>query len=334
MNIEELRALLKDWCQSVDGLSVALSEIKSLTDFLEQVLYDKYEPAGVGAQGEFSLRLANWIGGAESDKDRRSLYLLLGRLIFFGREQMIAGYRTAYSKNIALWLTEVERLPFFGSDTEAKLSSAVAETAFTEITDSFRLGDFLRWNNIAAQGPRYTWAQHLKGWNRRTFMETIMGANSRTPRKNLVLMEDFVGSGTQMESAVENACSLPGNYDILLCPIVICPEGAKRARALAEKHKHFEYSPVLELPANAFISEQPIAAEHNHYPVIREALLSLHAKVRGTDGSWLQETPPFGFEDTGAMFCKYDNCPDNSLPILHHRSNLGWSPLFPRTARE
>ena len=334
MNIEELRVLLGGWCQSVGGLSAALSEIKSLTDFLEQVLYDEYEPSGVGAQGEFPIRLAHWIGGAESDEEKRSLFLLLGRLIFFGREQMVAGYRTAYSKNIALWLMEVKGLPFFGSDTEARLSAAVAETAFTEITDSFRLGDFFKWNNISAQGPRYTWEQHLGSWDRTTFMEEIMGANSGKPRKSLVLMEDFVGSGRQMESAVKMACSLPESYDVLLCPIVICPDGASRARALAENHGNFNYSPVMELPENTFISEHAIGAEHDHHPLIREALLSLHGKVRGTFGSWPQETPPFGYENTGAVFCKYDNCPDNSLPILHHRSDLGWSPLFPRISRE
>ena len=334
MTTEELRGLLADWCQSVGGLSKDISEIRSLTDFLEQVLYEEYEPGRVGAQGQFPARLARWIGGAESDDDKRSLYLLVGRLVFFGREQMMAGYRTAYSRNVALWLMEIEGLPFFGSDTGPKLDAAVAETAFTEITDSFRLGDFLRWNNIAAVGPRYTWEQHLAGWDHATFMQQIMRTDSEAPRKNLVLMEDFIGSGKQMESAVEKACSVPKNYNVLLCPIVICPDGAARARELVERHGHLTYSPVMQLPENAFISEDSIAGEHGHHPLIRDTLVALHSKVRGTPGSWPQETSEFGYEDTGAVFCKYDNCPDNSVPILHHRSDLGWSPLFPRTARE
>ena len=334
MTTEELRRLLADWCQSESELSEDLSEIRSLTDFLEQVLYNDYEPARVGAQGEFAARLARWIGGAESDDDMRSLYLLVGRLVFFGREQMMAGYRTAYSRNVALWLMEIEGLPFFGRDTEARVRAAVAKTAFTEITDSCRLGDFLRWNNVAGHGSRYTWEQHLEGWDPAGFTQEIMGANSGAPRRNLVLMEDFVGSGNQMERAVEKACSLPTGYNVLLCPIIICPDGAVRARELETKHQHFKYSPVMELPENTFIAENTVAGEHRHHPLIRAALLSLHPKVRGTPGSWPQETTAFGYEDTGAIFCKYDNCPDNSVPILHHRSDLGWSPLFPRTARE
>ena len=334
MTTEELRGLLADWCQSVGGLSKDLSEIRSLTDFLEQVLYEEYEPAQVGAQGEFPARLARWIGGAESDDDRRSLYLLVGRLVFFGRKQMMAGYRTAYSRNIASWLMETEGLPFFGSATEANVNAAVAETVFTEITDSFRLGDFLKWNNIAGHGTRYTWEQHLEGWDLVTFMREIMRTNSEVPRKHLVLMEDFIGSGNQMEAAVESACRLPENHNVLLCPIVICPDGAARARELVERHRHLKYSPVMELPENIFISNHAVDGEHHHHPRLRETLVSLHPKVRGTLGSWPQKTSAFGYENTGAVFCKYDNCPDNSVPILHHRSDLGWSPLFPRTARE
>ena len=137
-----------------------------------------------------------------------------------------------------------------------------------------------------------------------------------------------------MESAVEEACTLPTDYNVLLCPIIICPDGALRARQLEERHPHFKYSPVMELPENTFIAEHAVPGEHRHHGLIRTALLSLHPKVQGTPGSWSHATSAFGYEDTGALFSKYDNCPDNSVPILHHRSDLGWFPLFPRTARD
>lgn len=334
MTIRELRALLAEWCQSMGPAGQDFSAIRSLTDFLEKVLYGEYEPAGVAAQGEFAVRLARWIGGAGSDEDRRALYLLLGRLVFFGREQMVAGYRTAYSRHVASWLMAVEGLSFFDQAAEVRMEEAVAATAFTEITDSFGLGDFIKWNNIDGHGLRYTWEQHLARWERMDFLEEVMRIGSDAPRRNLVLLEDFVGSGSQMEVAAASACSLPENYQVLLCPIVICPEGAERARALADRHAHFSYAPVMELPEDMFVAKSAIPGEHPHHPHIRRALVSLHAKVRGTPGSWPQETPPFGYRDTGAVFCKHDNCPDNTVPVLHHRSDCGWSPLFPRTARD
>ena len=267
MTTEELRQLLAEWCQSEGDLSEDLSDIRSLTDFLEQVLYEEYEPAHVGAQGEFPARLARWIGGAESDDDMRALYCLAGRLVFFGREQTMAGYRTAYSRNIALWLMKTDGLPFFGRDTETRLRLALRQTAFTEITDSFRLGDFLRWNNVAGHGTRYTWKQHLPRWDPTTFMQEVMGANSDAPRRNLVLMEDFIGTGDQMQRAVQRACSLPRDYNVLLCPIIICPEGAVRARRLEQRHPNFRYSPVMELPESTFIADRAVAGEHRHHPM-------------------------------------------------------------------
>ena len=333
MTADEFRALLADWCQATDVLSGDFAEVRSITDFLEQVLYAEYEPVRVSAQGDFAVRLAQWIGSAPDDADKRALYLLLGRLVFLGRQQMIAGYRTAYSRNIASWLMEVERLPFFGGDTEARLNTAVKETAFTEITDSFGLGNFLRWNNIAGHGTRFTWEQHLSTWNPGAFMRDVMRAGSAAPRKNLVLLEDFVGSGSQMATAVESSCSLPDVCRVLLCPIVICPDGDECASALVRKHGKLSYSPVMVLPEETFIAEDAVAGEHKHHALIRKTLLSLHALVRGTPGSWPQETSAFGYRETGAVFCKFDNCPDNSVPVLHHRSDLGWSPLFPRTAR-
>ena len=322
------------WCQAMDPQAPYFLEIRALTDFLGQVLYAEYEPVGVGAQGEFDVRLAEWIGSAKSETDRRALYLLLGRLVFLGREQMMAGYRTAYSRNIASWLMDVEGLPFFDGGTEAKLSSAVEATAFTEITDSFGLGNFLKWNNVAAHGLRFTWEQHLSTWDPDAFIQDVMHSGAGTPRRYLVLLEDFVGSGSQMAEAVNLACSLTKVERVLLCPIVICPDGADCARSMVKGHDKLDYSPVMELPEEAFISDVAIPDEHEHHGLIRKALLSLHALVRGTPGSWPQATSAFGYKDTGAVFCKFDNCPDNSVPVLHHRSDLGWSPLFLRTARD
>ena len=168
---------------------------------------------------------------------------------------MMAGYRTAYSRNIASWLMDVEGLPFFGGDTEARLTTAVEETGFTEVTDSFGLGNFLRWNNIVGHGLRFTWEQHLSTWDPNAFMRDVMHCGTGTPRRYLVLLEDFVGSGSQMETAVNLACSLTNVERVLLCPIVICPDGGDCARRLAKRHGNLDYSPVLELPEEAFISE-------------------------------------------------------------------------------
>ena len=337
MTRADFRKLVSTWCQSESAEASKFSHIRSLTDFLEEVLYEEYEPTKAGDHGNFGYRLARWIGNAERESHRKALFLILGHLIFFGRDQMQAGYLTAFSKNVLHWLLATEKLPFFREDTEQKLKLALSRTAFTEITDSFGLTTFLHLNNVAGHKQRYTWEQHKKSWKKRRFLRQVMGQNcwSRKGNKDkLVLFEDFVGSGSQMHKAVERACSLSKAIPVLLCPIVICPGGAKLARSLAREHAHLTFSPVIELPRNMFLSKEHRDQEHPDFDAIRDTLIALHPKVSGTKGSWLQSTSPFGYRDTGAIFCKHDNCPDNTLPAIHHESDLDWKPLFHRTSRE
>lgn len=337
MTIADFRKLVATWCQSESKEASKFSHIQSLTNFLEEVLYEEYEPTKAGDHGNFGYRLARWIGNAETESHRKALFLILGHLIFFGRDQMQAGYLTAFSKNVLHWLLATEKLPFFREDTEQQLRSALSRTVFTEITDSFGLTKFLHLNNVDGHKQRYTWEQHKGSWRKGKFLRQVMGRRwwSRTGKKDkLVLFEDFVGSGSQMKKAAERACSLSKTIPVLLCPIVICPGGAKLARSLARKHAHLTFSPVIELPERSFLGQMPIDEEHPDFDAIRTTLISLHPKVRGTHGSWLQATSPFGYRETGAIFCKHDNCPDNTLPAIHHESDLDWKPLFHRTSRE
>ena len=337
MTRTEFRELLSTWDQSDSEEARKFSHIRSLTDFLEEVLYEEYEPTTAGNHGNFGYRLARWIGNAERENHRKALFLLLGHLIFFGRDQMQAGYLTAFSKNVLHWLMAIEKLPFFHEDTEQKLRSALSRTVFTEITDSFGLTRFLHLNNVAGHKQRYTWEQHKKRWKKRRFMRQVMGKkwwSCKGKKDRLVLFEDFVGSGSQMHAAVERACSLSKAIPVLLCPVVICPGGANLGRSLARKHAHLTFSPVIELPRNSFLGKDPRDQEHPDFDAIRNTLISLHPKVSGTKGSWRQSTSPFGYRDTGAIFCKHDNCPDNTVPAIHHGSDLGWKPLFHRTSRE
>ena len=136
-----------------------------------------------------------------------------------------------------------------------------------------------------------------------------------------------------MEGAIHKACSSDINVDVLLCPIVICPGGAKLARELEAKYPRLTYSPVLEIPDKHFIMPEGVYGEHEDFARIRNTLYATYDKVKGTSGSWGPNHSPFGYKNTGAIFVKHDNCPDNSVPALHHRSDLGWEPLFYRTSR-
>ncbi|MCD2178226.1 phosphoribosyltransferase-like protein [Rhizobium sp. C1] len=334
MTRTELRQLLSSWCQSDNMGERGFADLTANVDFLEVALFSDYEVTDVGEHGQFGLRLARWLASASSEADQQNLFLMLRYLIFVGRDEMKAASLTAYSKNTAHWLLSTSDISIFDPGARSRLEQSYNQIAFTELTDSFGLGNFLRWNNVHGGNVRYTWEQHLENWSISDFIFSVMDKGNKD---RIVLLEDFVGSGSQVENAIRLCCEI-NNYipelKVLFCPLIICPKGKAMAIDLQRIYPCLTYSPVLEIPQEHFISPEYVADERPEYDAIRQTLKAIHGKVKGTPGSWLQQTSAFGYRDTGAIFVKYDNCPDNSVPALHRQSDLGWSPLFYRNSRE
>ena len=154
-------------------------------------------------------------------------------------------------------------------------------------------------------------------------------------RKNrfsrIVLLEDFVGSGTQMKDVVSFVAELPDGLPILLCPMIVCPEGAEKGRALQNCYSHISFSPVLELPPNILLSKDPTPDEDPFMERLRETVKRQHPRLSNPKCKWTY----LGFKSTGALVVMHTNCPNNTIPIIHHASRDGdpWSPLFRRSER-
>jgi hypothetical protein len=149
--------------------------------------------------------------------------------------------------------------------------------------------------------------------------------------KRLVLLEDFVGSGIQITNAVEFAASLKTNIKILIVPLMICPKGIKRGKEFEGKFPNLKFSPVLRIPESMLVTDAATQGEPELFEAVRKTCISLYDLVKGnTTGTKLHG--PFGNEKTGALLVMHTNCPDNTLPVIHHRSET-WNPLFPRSNR-
>ena len=329
MTISELQELISRWIGADLSPESRFQRTYSLINYLERVLYCEYGPTKLGGHGSFHNRLANWLGSADEDAHKRVLFLMLDHLFFIGEKEMEATYLTAYSKHVVSWLMHIKNISVFDPDAPAKIRDAIERTLFTGITDSFRIAFFIQINNLQGHPNRPVWETEIKDWDETRFINKFM-----TDKEQIVMLEDFVGSGSQMESALKIACNITSSPPVLLCPLIICPAGTRLAHSYQTQFQHLKFSPVLNVQNSHFIGVNPGVDEHQDFAQIREVVNTLHFKVTGSPGSWIQNYGPMGYADTGAFIVKHDNCPDNTLPTIHRRSDLGWSPLFLRTSRE
>lgn len=322
---------LASWIAADPDNIAGFRNVKAKLDFLAEILYKEYLPTVAGTHGEFPYRLAKWLNSATAEDQMKLMFLLLDHLFFVGKSEFVSMYLTAYSQHIAQWILVGENIAVADPSAPQKVKDALASTLFTAVTESFNIGDFIRINSIQGVDIRFFWEPALKiNWDPNQFVRNAMQGKTR-----IVLLEDFVGSGSQMRRAVEEACSLPNNPAVLLCPLIICPDGADLARDLEARFHNLTYRPVLELAPHHFVRPTPGPAEPKLFREIRDLVTALHPTVKGTT-AWAQDYGPFGYGGkggTGALIVKFDNCPDNTLPLIHHQSDT-WEPLFFRVSRE
>ena len=144
--------------------------------------------------------------------------------------------------------------------------------------------------------------------------------------QRLVLLEDFVGSGNQMRSTADWAAMTLPNIQILLVPLICCPDGIVTGQELAAEHSNLIFAPTLVLEKALFLLPKAQQAEPALFPKLRSVVIRLRDRM----GRWQRH--PFGYEDTGAIIVLYTNCPDNSLALIHDDSDT-WEALFPRVQR-
>ncbi len=331
MNRTDFRDLLQRWCmEDFDGQK-GIEVLKRDVEFLERELYHEYVVTAYGGHGSFGSRLARWIGNLDADTDRQELYRLLAHLFFIGKSEQDAAYRTAFSKHVLQWLMNVSGIDPFQADAHQRIEQELAATRYTEVTDSFGIRSFCLLNGIQNEGLRHKWEGNTDNWNPANFRRDVLreGKPNEVPRKNLVLFEDFVGSGSQMLDAVNLALSLGPDINVMLCPLFICPDGADEARRLSNAVDHFTFSPVLALEERFFVTPALKAGENSDYQRVRQLLTKIHPKIQGDK----QEFGPFGYRQTGGFVVPYSNCPDNTIPAFHRRKDNSWEPLFLRTPR-
>lgn len=304
-----------------------------------------------GCSPSYSARLASWIGNTDREEEQKLLLAYAGLITFFTHDDMTALFRSAFSGPITRWMIDHASLRFDQADFQLRLHRELHQrTWFCPVTDSMDINEFYHLNHLTgishrpAFSPLAMLAEKAPPAMRAHIIDPLKrfmaDPDSRTkapPLVHLVLLEDFVGSGTQIEKEVEWVVT---NLDVpvLFVPMVICPQGRERFEKLAKKHSgKLTFSPVLSLKERDLLGPRRQGA--SGFPdadKIEAFARASFTRVAGSPHARKKKAPysPFGWEESGCSLVTFSNTPNNTLPLVHHRpANDGWQPLFPRAAR-
>ena len=314
-------------------------QIESQIDFLTSKLYHEYEITKYPPYKSYRFRLRDWLNNVENEADRKTLFELAPRIFFLGQNEYLSLYHSSFNGPIARWLIDQENIDITHDDAQSFLQSAIPSTWFCAITDSMQIARFYHVNQLEGVDLRPDF-RILTRFANKTRVVDYMNKNN-PPLKRIVLLEDFVATGSQMEKAVRFASTLQTSspIPILLCPLVICKSGYKKAKNLVREFHNLSFEPSLILDDSVVLPISSTENEDEFFDRLRALVISSYDAVAGDKSKSNKKSPygPFGFgahvEQGGLILVLYTNCPDNTLPLIHHGSDTSWCPLFPRSSR-
>ncbi len=346
MKVKELLEIIGNWdaTSSVEDPTATskYSEILKRLRFLGEEEWANYLPAqSPRFSKDFVTRLAAWVGNVKATADRKLLLEYAEQLCFFSHEDFQALYLSAFNGPITRWVIQTAKLRFDSPGFAEQLNTELHDhTWYCPITDSMGINEFYHVNHIrgvehrpyfatlAMLDPTSVKSNSATLKQLRHFMSNPDRRSPSRQLRRLVLLEDFVGSGTQMKAAVEWAVSKL-KIQTLVVPLIICAPGRGALDALTGTHKALvSSSPIVHVGENELLG--PKSRGLNRWPRYSEMVaLAKRLSKKAVRG------PAFGFKQTGCSVVTYSNTPNNSLPLIHHHQPAAgtWRPLFPRSSR-
>lgn len=314
--------LIRVWGR-ISGSADKLRFNHRLLRFLGSNLYEEYQPFPEKAQ--FWDRLYLWLDQIPADTDRESdqqaLFNFVPWLLFVGEAEMISMYRAAFTGPVCQWLIEVAKVKLNSVNLTNEIALARQDTWFGSLA-GFDINTFCRVNHIFGQSFRpefrfvtkFCSVPKLRKWLR------------AEGYKRIVVVEDMIGSGEQLEQAIESLIALK-TFKILIVPLFIAPDGWRVAQEIEAKYKHIRFSPLFVLPDPCLVYRDQASNTSDELRNLSELITRRDAGRFGYAGG-----PSGG--TYGTLVLSNLNCPDNVPPLVWQRTALRPNPLFPRASRE
>ena len=279
----------------------------------------------------FPIRLRDWINNCTSEVQQKLLFRLIPHLFYVSSEEFSALYTAAYRGPVVKWMLASDNISAIDPKILTKLQQAEKQTWFCPITDSMQISAFYHINNISGE-LRPDWRSIVSFG---TTPKRIVQYMNEHDIKRVVLLEDFVGSGSQCKSTLEFLKKFDSSIPFLFIPLIICEKGLTACRKLIEKHSNIVIAPIITLKKGVLLNghNTPVAPP-NDPTLFQEAQKILRALLPSVRGKGNRPTNAFGFQGVGTLLVTYANCPNNTPPLFHYHSpRTKWKPLFKRSRR-
>ena len=309
---KRLSDLLKRWALHEWGTDRDFFLEQTTIEYLARHVFHDYEPSQFDA---FEDRLDRWLHNVADEHHQQTLFLLLGRLLFIGRPEFESLCRSAFNQHVIQWLIEQSNIDIRHTQAANTLDDAIKHTWFCPITDSMRINSFLKSNHLIGNSYRPDWRSMAKFGDPQRIRHYL----TREKINHIVLLEDFVGTGSQMACAIRFAADICPDVQILAIPLVICPTGDEYAGSLEHSLPNLTYRPVLLISSEMLIRPDPQPDEPPFYQDVRDLLRRVGSTLSPSAYDSISQSY-HGYGGTGAVVALYSNCPDNSLPLLHDQS--------------
>ena len=305
----------------------------SLLVFLDEQLFSEYLPAVGPAHPEYLERLVGWLLQFDPT-DRRMAFRLAGEISFYGSMDFAAMWQAVYRTRICRWLVGILEQPLT-LDLEPVVKEAMATTWICPVSDSMNIAGFFHVNNIVGDSIRPDWRSLSRLSSADRIAEYMF---SRRPRalERIVLLEDFVGSGTQIEPVLELALEVSESFHVLVCPLLCCEGGAELGRDYQQRSGgRLQFEPLSVLGQGMTLHAGASPAQELLFDQVASLARRLHTAVVQGDVDGRFTPGPLGFNDVASLVVMYTNSPNNTPPILNYYSPQSeWKSPFPRSARE
>jgi len=319
----DLYRTARDWENRLD--STGRYDYTNLLDelsFHAELRFCEYVQYGQSI-GFFS-QLSAWLRNVSQTQYQQALLQLVAHLVFVDSAQMTSLYRDAFRRIVGPWLNEhswtIDEM--LAPDFQNTQLRALAEFQFASVTESCDVGLLLKTNNLhglrrpVLLGPDVQRATSVV----RALPQELSG---------LIVCEDIVGTGKQagrILQAVEHL--VPSSWRLLFVPLIVFEVGLKNL--VTDYLQRTPVRPVITLPQRYCLRSAPKAQEPELFKVVRGIVKNTrHRVLQPLDDLDDPPADAFGYEDSGGLLVTCHNAPNNTLPLIHHRSPT-WNALFRR----